>query len=149
MFYGHRSGVTYRMLVNIHFKKWSKVTVRDYDESIYTKFTRGWEWDKEFKILSGLVYVRGLKLWPDFSPRQNWTPSHFESDLRSEVFRNKLSLILCDKWYQVYYVWRDLIQSLPNPSMFILHSAVFLYNTRWRSIRHLDLKNFALKLPWW
>ena len=27
-------------MVNIHFQKWSKATVTDYDETIYTKFIR-------------------------------------------------------------------------------------------------------------
>ena len=54
-------------------------------------------------ILSGLVSQR-LKLGPEFSLRQTLTRSYFESDLRCEVFWNKLSLLLCDKWYQVYYL---------------------------------------------
>ena len=30
------------MLVNIHFQKWSQVTVTDYDETIYTKIYKGY-----------------------------------------------------------------------------------------------------------
>ena len=33
--------LTFRMLVNIHFQKWSKVTVTDYDETIDTKIYKG------------------------------------------------------------------------------------------------------------
>ena len=33
--------LTFRMLLNIHFQKWSKVTPEDNDETIYSKINKG------------------------------------------------------------------------------------------------------------
>ena len=33
--------LTFRMLLNIHFQKWSKVTLEDNDETIYSKINKG------------------------------------------------------------------------------------------------------------
>ena len=33
--------LTFRMLFNLHFQKWSKVTVKENDATIYSKIARG------------------------------------------------------------------------------------------------------------
>ena len=49
--------LTFNILVSIHFQKWSKVTVTDYDETIYTLLTRGLDMRLrlEFKIVNSNI----------------------------------------------------------------------------------------------
>ena len=39
--FGILINLTFRVLFNIHFQKWPKVTVEDNDETIYTKIYKG------------------------------------------------------------------------------------------------------------
>ena len=50
--------LTFCMLVNIHFPKWSKATVTDYDETIYTNMWTSWKLSCSpfYRMLSCIIF---------------------------------------------------------------------------------------------